>query len=200
MASAVVSSSCAIRPVARVSSPSQSKAMARGLSSVKAVSNSVVFLGKRQLARANARSGLNVVAEEAAAPAAAAAPAKKAAPKKKKKKAPALPLPQDMEENIIPGITKNLTEAGVADLELVFEDNQLRGSFKNGSVPYNFWAYFPDGSLTGQRGWSFSSHGYPPSTVEPFIIDEKRIDFNTVIFWVTKRLEATKSAIPGTEK
>ena len=47
-----------------------------------------------------------MVAEEAAAPAAAAAPAKKAAPKKKKKKAPALPLPQDMEENIIPGITK----------------------------------------------------------------------------------------------
>mmetsp|Transcript_25092 Transcript_25092/g.54585 ORF Transcript_25092/g.54585 Transcript_25092/m.54585 type:complete len:198 (-) Transcript_25092:375-968(-) len=196
MASTIVSSSCAIRPVARVSSPSQPKAMTRGLSSVRAVSNAVVFLGKQQMARANARSGFTVFAEEAAA---AAAPAKKA-PKKKKKKAPALPLPQDMEENIIPGIAKNLNEAGVADLELIFEDNQLRGSFKNASVPYNFWAYFPDGSLTGQRGWSFSSHGYPPSTVEPFIIDEKRIDATTVIFWVTKRLEATKSAIPGTEE
>lgn len=59
-------------------------------------------------------------------------------------------------------------------------------SFMNNNIPYNFWAYFPDGSLTGQRGWSMSSHGYPPSTVEPFIIDEKRITSEVVVFWVTK--------------
>lgn len=167
--------------------------MHQGLSSAKAVGSAVVFMGKQQMA-AKGRSGLRVRAADAAA-----AP-KKAAPKKKKKKAPALPLPEDMELNIIPGLTKNLTEAGVSNVELIFEDNQLRGSFSNGEVPYNFWCYFPDGSLLGQRGWSFSSHGYPPSTVEPFIIDEKRIDGGTVVFWATKRLEATKCAIPGTEQ
>jgi hypothetical protein len=30
----------------------------------------------------------------------------------------------------------------------------------NAGTPYNFWAYFPDGSIMGQRGWSMSSHGY----------------------------------------
>eukprot|EP00959_Pyramimonas_sp_CCMP1952_P356065 7456992-Pyramimonas_sp.AAC.1 len=60
MTSTIVSSSCAIRPVARVSSPGQSKATVRGLSSVKAVSKAVVFMGKQQLARASARSGKGV--------------------------------------------------------------------------------------------------------------------------------------------
>ena len=69
----------------------------------------------------------------------------------------------------------------------------------NQGTPYNFWAYFPDGSITGQRGWSMSSHGYPPSTVEPFIIDEKRIDHTVVIFWVTKRLMAQKSNLAKSE-
>jgi hypothetical protein len=29
----------------------------------------------------------------------------------------------------------------------------------NAGTPYNFWAYFPDGSIMGQRGWSMSWHG-----------------------------------------
>jgi hypothetical protein len=40
---------------------------------------------------------------------------------------------------------------------------------------------------------------YPPSTVEPFIIDEKRIDPTVVVFWVTKRLMAQKSNLANSE-
>mmetsp|Transcript_36915 Transcript_36915/g.62166 ORF Transcript_36915/g.62166 Transcript_36915/m.62166 type:complete len:196 (-) Transcript_36915:532-1119(-) len=194
MASTIMGSVCVVRPVARIASRSQPRVMHQGLSAAKPVRNAV-FLGKQQMPRTNTRSGLRVFAE---AEAEAVAEAPKAVPKKKK--AAALPLDEDMAENIIPELTKILNEKGVEDLELIFEDNQLRGSFANEAVPYNFWCYFPDGSLTGQRGWSFSSHGYPPSTVEPFIIDEKRIDATTVVFWVTKRLEATKSAIPNSER
>jgi len=145
------------------------------------------------------RTGLRVRAEEAAAEAKAAPKAAaKAAPKAKKKaKAPEKPLPEAMAEDIIPQLQKTLEEEGVEHIKLLFVDNQLRGSFMNNNIPYNFWAYFPDGSLTGQRGWSMSSHGYPPSTVEPFIIDEKRITSEVVVFWVTKRLAAQKSNLPS---
>ncbi|KAK3234174.1 hypothetical protein CYMTET_55565 [Cymbomonas tetramitiformis] len=133
-----------------------------------------------------------------AEPKAAAAPKAKA--KAKKKKAPALPLPEQMEKEIIPELTKSLLAEEVEELELVFEDNQLRGSFTTGDMPVNFWAFFPDGTLLGQRGWSCSTFGCPPSTVEPFIVDEKRIDTNIVVFWVTKRLMAQKSNLPNSEK
>lgn len=45
---------------------------------------------------------------------------------------------------------------------------------------------------TGARGFSLTSCGNPPSTVEPFIIDERKITPDLVIFWVTKRLFAQK--------
>lgn len=46
------------------------------------------------------------------------------------------------------------------------------------------------GRLSGPKGFSLSSYGSEASTVEPFLIDEKKITANHVVFWVEKRLAA----------
>ncbi|MCE5166133.1 hypothetical protein HAX54_014979 [Datura stramonium] len=116
-----------------------------------------------------------------------------AKPKPKPKaaaKAPPKSLPQMMEEDVIPSL-KAILEAqnDILDLELSFNDNKLEGSFLKKGNPYSFWAFFPDG-LTGPKGFSLSSYGSGASTVEPFLVDEKKITAKHVVFWVEKRLAA----------
>ncbi|XP_038713539.1 uncharacterized protein LOC120007413 isoform X2 [Tripterygium wilfordii] len=118
---------------------------------------------------------------------------KKAPPPRPKPaaKAPTKSLPEMMEEDIIPAL-RTILEAqdDISELELSFQDNRLDGSFlKNGNC-YSFWAFFPSGGLTGPKGFSLSSHGSGASTVEPFLIDEKKITAQHVVFWVEKRLAA----------
>ncbi|KAK4270054.1 hypothetical protein QN277_023140 [Acacia crassicarpa] len=118
--------------------------------------------------------------------------APKTAPAKKPPaKAPVKPLPQMMEEDVIPAL-KAILEAqqDISDIELVYQDNKLEGSFRKQGNPYSFWAFFPNGVLTGPKGFSLSSFNSQASTVEPFLIDEKKITAKHVIFWVEKRLAA----------
>ncbi|KAG9448817.1 hypothetical protein H6P81_008782 [Aristolochia fimbriata] len=106
-------------------------------------------------------------------------------------KAPAKALPQMMEEDVIPSL-KAILEAqdDLTEIELSFQDNKLEGSFVKNGIPYTFWAFFPNGVLTGPKGFSLTSYGSGASTVEPFLIDEKKITAKHVVFWVEKRLAA----------
>ncbi|TKY64031.1 hypothetical protein E2542_SST13921 [Spatholobus suberectus] len=118
--------------------------------------------------------------------------APKAAPAKKPPaKAPAKPLPQMMEEDVIPSL-KAIFEAqeDFSNIELVFKDNKLEGSFLKKGNPYAFWAFFPTGNVIGPKGFSLSSYSAEASTVEPFLVDEKKITAKHIIFWVEKRLAA----------
>ncbi|XP_071723807.1 uncharacterized protein [Rutidosis leptorrhynchoides] len=100
-------------------------------------------------------------------------------------------LPQLMEDEVIPALKAILeTQADISELELSFKDNRLDGSFLKKGIPYAFWAFFPTGSLTGPKGFSLSSYGNGSSTVEPFLVDEKKITGKHVVFWVEKRLAA----------
>ncbi|KAK1569032.1 hypothetical protein Q3G72_031865 [Acer saccharum] len=124
-------------------------------------------------------------AEEKEAPPAKPKPSAKAA------KAPVKPLPQLMEEEVIPSLKATLeTQKELSDIELSFQDNKLEGSFTKNSIGYSFWAFFPTGVLTGPKGFSLSSYGQGVSTVEPFLVDEKKITARHVVFWVEKRLAA----------
>ncbi|XP_057985143.1 uncharacterized protein LOC110651865 isoform X1 [Hevea brasiliensis] len=106
-------------------------------------------------------------------------------------KAPAKALPQLMEEDVIPSLKAILeAEQDITELELSFQDNRLDGYFKKKGNPYSFWAFFPSGNLTGPKGFSLSSYGSGASTVEPFLVDEKKITAKHVVFWVEKRLAA----------
>ncbi|CAM6082768.1 unnamed protein product [Calypogeia fissa] len=118
---------------------------------------------------------------------ASAEPRPKAAPKKV--------VPQSLKEimidNVIPLLTTALSkEAGITDLDVAFEDNQLKTSFLKGDIAYCHWVFFPDGILEGARGASLTSHGAPPSTIEPFLVDEKKITPELLVFWIKKRLFA----------
>lgn len=116
--------------------------------------------------------------------------AAKAAPTKAKTAA-AKALPEMMVEDVIPSL-KTILEAqdDVSEIDLSFQDNKLEGSFLKEGCPYSFWAFFPNGVLTGPKGFSLSSYGSGASTVEPFLIDEKKITARHVVFWVEKRLAA----------
>ncbi|EHA8590224.1 putative Serine/threonine-protein kinase STE20 [Cocos nucifera] len=128
--------------------------------------------------------------QEAEPAAKAAAPAVKKAPEKPKKPPPK-PLPQLMEEDLIPSLKATLeAQEDVSQIELSFRDNRLEGSFLKKDIPYNFWAFFPNGELTGPKAFSLSSYGYEASTVEPFLIDERRVSAQLVVFWIRKRLAA----------
>ncbi|KAM1500554.1 hypothetical protein TB2_025410 [Malus domestica] len=118
---------------------------------------------------------------------------KAAAPAKPKvaAKAPMKALPQMMEEDVIPPLKAILeTQDELSDIELCFQDNRLEGSFIKKGNSYSFWAFFPSGVLTGPKGFSLSSYGSGVSTVEPFLVDEKKITAKHIVFWVEKRLAA----------
>uniref|UniRef100_A0A1D1XG43 Serine/threonine-protein kinase STE20 n=1 Tax=Anthurium amnicola TaxID=1678845 RepID=A0A1D1XG43_9ARAE len=124
-----------------------------------------------------------------------AEPAKKEAAEKPKRVPPAKAavksLPQLMEEDVIPSLRSTLqAQEDISEIELSFIDNRLEGSFLKKDIPYCFWVFFPDGVLTGPKGFSLSSYGSGVSTVEPFLIDEKKITARHVVFWVEKRLAA----------
>ncbi|KAL5678232.1 hypothetical protein ACJX0J_014363, partial [Zea mays] len=75
--------------------------------------------------------------------------ANKEATAAKPKKAAALPLPEMMQEEIIPPLKAALeAEEDVSQVQLAFENNTLEGSFIKDDVPYCFWAFFPKGDLT----------------------------------------------------
>eukprot|EP00898_Chlorokybus_atmophyticus_P006523 jgi/Chlat1/6872/Chrsp51S06546 len=134
-------------------------------------------------------------AEGKAAPAAAKPAAGAAAAKPKKPDAK--PLKEFITEDVFPLLSKDLDKQNVTDVQLIFENNEIRGSFFNGEVPFNFWVLFPDGIITGARGFSLASHGYPPSNVEPFMIDERVFTAEMVTFWIVKRLQTQKSCFPA---
>ncbi|KAL3604968.1 hypothetical protein D5086_005827 [Populus alba] len=109
----------------------------------------------------------------------------------KPKKSPAKPLSQLTEEDVIPSLKATLeAQDHITELELSFEENILEGFFLKKGNPYSFWAFFPDGVLTGPRGCSLSSYGSGVSSIEPFLIDEKKITEKHIVFWVEKRLAA----------
>jgi hypothetical protein len=82
-----------------------------------------------------------------------------AKPAAKPKKPPVKPLPEMMQEEIIPPLKAALeAEDDVSQVELSFEDNRLEGSFIKDEVPYYFWAFFPNGDLTGTSYLLHLSH------------------------------------------
>eukprot|EP00850_Spirogloea_muscicola_P013747 SM000095S24961 [mRNA] locus=s95:82393:84253:- [translate_table: standard] len=145
----------------------------------------------------NGKPAVKVVTGEAVA--AAKADEKKPAGKAAGKKAAIVrPIGEVMNGEVIPQLAAALEkEPDVSSVDLTFADNQLRGSFVKGPVPYCFWAYFPSGTLEGPRGFSLTSHGGTPSTVEPFLIDERKITAELLVFWVRKRLFAQKILSPN---
>ncbi|MEA5582178.1 DUF2996 domain-containing protein [Nodularia harveyana UHCC-0300] len=135
----------------------------------------------------------------------------KAAPPKaekppKKEKPPAVedkPFVEFMEQHYLPSLQNAIAEEGVSDLQLSFAKQKLPisgfqsaeecwqviGSWQNGQRQFNL--YFPDEDITGNKGFS-CNEGKKPSTLESFLIDERRITLDLLVFGLVQRLNGQK--------
>ncbi|OKH32925.1 hypothetical protein NIES2119_24605 [[Phormidium ambiguum] IAM M-71] len=133
--------------------------------------------------------------------------AAKKPPAAKKEKAPAVedkPFAEFIPQHYFPALTAALAKQGVNDLELKLEQQkipvigyvtqpecwQVIGSWANGKR--QFRVYFLSENIQGQKGFSYSENGGKPSTLEPFLIDERKVTLDLLVFGVVQRLNAQK--------
>ncbi|MBD2355002.1 DUF2996 domain-containing protein [Tolypothrix sp. FACHB-123] len=131
-------------------------------------------------------------------------PAAKAAAKKEK--APTVedkPFVEFIQQEYLPAVQKAITQQGVSDLQLSFAKQkvpitgfesaeecwQLVGSWQNGFRQFNL--YFPDEDIQGKKGFS-CNEGKKPSTLESFLIDERKITLDLLVFGLVQRLNGQK--------
>lgn len=125
----------------------------------------------------------------------------------KKEKPPALedkPFSEFVQEHYIPALGKALKERGIGDLELKLVNEkipvvgmsqeppcwQVVGTWKD--KQRQFRVYFFKEDISGQRAFSFTSNASKASTLEPFLIDERRVNLDLLVFGVFQRLNAQK--------
>ncbi len=125
---------------------------------------------------------------------------------KKKEKPPAVeekPFEEFIRDHFIPDLQKALQENGIEDMQLEFLDAsmpieglesqkcwQVRGAWNKNKR--RFILYFIDADITKQKAWSFATDGSPHSTMESFMIDERRVTLPLMVGYVLQRLNAQK--------
>ncbi len=147
------------------------------------------------------------VAEEHApstdSPEATAAPAKAA----KKEKAPSVedkPFVEFIEQDYLPALQKAIAQQGVQDLQVSFAKQkmpitgfesaeecwQIIGSWSEiGLRQFNL--YFPEEDIQGKKGFS-CNEGKKPSTLESFLIDERKTTLDLLVYGLIQRLDGQK--------
>ncbi|MEB3160824.1 MAG: DUF2996 domain-containing protein [Synechocystis sp.] len=138
---------------------------------------------------------------EAKAP---ATPAK--APAAKKPKPPALedkPFTEFINQDFLPGLKSALEKVGLSEVSLSFSQAplpitgadskaywQVQGSWPNNQR--QFTLYFFDETITGAKGFSYSTDNRPPSTLESFMIDERKVTLDLMVLYTLQRLNGQK--------
>lgn len=128
------------------------------------------------------------------------------AAKKKKEKPPKIedkPFNEFIETHFLPDVQAALNDNGITDMSLKFVETnipvkgvesqvcwQIQGSWLNNKR--QFILYFIDATIKGQKAWSFATDGCPHSTLESFMIDEKRVTLALLTSYVLQRLDAQK--------
>jgi hypothetical protein len=143
--------------------------------------------------------------ETATVPATAVTDAEAKPAAAKKEKPPALeskPFADFINGDFLPTLTKELQAAGLADISLELSRLPVDVLGYEGLAPCDRvvgkWAdrrfdiYFFDGDIQGRRGFSHTERNVRPGTMEPFLIDEKKITLDLLVFAVLRRLNAQK--------
>ncbi|GAB4217426.1 MAG: DUF2996 domain-containing protein [Synechococcales cyanobacterium] len=111
---------------------------------------------------------------------AAAAKAKKPPAKVEK------PFGDAVVQDLIPATQAGFQKRGIADLSLRFEGNSLLGAFGSRS----FEVIFAEESLEGAKFFTWSTDGIPVSSIESFMIDERKPSTDLIAFYIVQRLFA----------
>jgi hypothetical protein len=126
---------------------------------------------------------------------------------KKKAKPPALedkPFTEFMEQHFTPKLQAALTEAGLGDMQISFTKQpvslagfdskeecwQIEGKWQQGKRQFNL--YYFDEDIKGQKGFSAATHGVKPSTLESFMIDERKITLDLMVLYTLQRINGEK--------
>ncbi len=130
-------------------------------------------------------------------------PAKAAA---KKEKAPSVedkPFTDFVQQDYIPALQKAIAKEGVQDLNINFAKQkvpivgfekteecwQIMGSWQNGLRQFNL--YFPEENIQGKKAFS-CNEGKKPSTLESFLIDERKVSLDLMVYGLVQRLNGQK--------
>lgn len=140
--------------------------------------------------KSGAKAGATARKPKAAAGDSAAPPAKAAAKKEKKPALEDKPFPEFIQQDYLPALEQAFAKQNIQDLQLTFADDQVLGSWQEGQR--QFYVYFPEADINGQKAFGWSSNGKSPSAIEPFLIDERRMSLDLMVFGVIQRLNAQK--------
>lgn len=127
--------------------------------------------------------------------------------KAKKEKPPAVedkPFNEFIEQEYVPALKKAFAKEGIEDVDLSFVKDkiqipglskaeacwQVAGSWKNGQR--QFKVYFPGEDINKQKAFSWSTNGAKPSTLESFMIDERKVTLDLLVLYTIQRLNAQK--------
>jgi len=125
----------------------------------------------------------------------------------KKPKEPAIedkPFTEFMEKDFTPALKETLTKQGLEDVELKFVKQalpiagakpdeqcwQLIGQWLNGKRQFNL--YFLNEDISGKKAFSYATNGAKPSTIESFMIDERKVTLDLLLLYTLQRLNAQK--------
>jgi len=124
----------------------------------------------------------------------------------KKEKPPALedkPFVEFVEQYYLPALQKAIAQQGVQDVQLSFAKQKLSivgfdtseecwqvlGKLQNGMRQFNL--YFLDEDIQGKKGFS-CNEGKKPSTLESFLIDERKMTLDLMVYGLVQRLNGQK--------
>ena len=144
-------------------------------------------------------SGVKEQKKAAAKPAGDKPPAKA-----KKEKPPAVedkPFPEFIEQEYLPALKTAFAKEGISDVEVTFVKDKIKisglskaetcwqvaGKWKNGQRQFNI--YFPDEDINKPKAFSLASNGAKSSTLESFMIDERKVTLDLIVFYTMQRLE-----------
>ena len=128
--------------------------------------------------------------------------------KAKKEKAPALedkPFNEFVQQDYLPALKQGLAKLGVQDIDLAFEKRkiplkgfesneswQIVGQWQASKQPRQFNIYFFDENINGLKGFSCAESTGRPSTMESFLIDERKVTLDLLVFGAVQRLNGEK--------
>ncbi|AFY68413.1 hypothetical protein Pse7367_0095 [Thalassoporum mexicanum PCC 7367] len=106
-----------------------------------------------------------------------------------------LPFEQFINEHYLPSLAKALAEDGLSDLQLQFDNGQVRGKWLGNQRQFTVYFAIPD--IGGQKAFSCADRGFEPATIEPFMVDERKTTLDLLVFYVQQRLNGQKWLAPN---
>lgn len=135
-----------------------------------------------------------------------AAPAEKSVPPKKEKPpaVEAKPFTEFIQQDYLPALTQALAAQGLTDLQIALEQakipvkgfeaspacSQVIGRWDGGKRQFNI--YFFEDNIQGKRAISCVDRATKSSTIESFLIDERKITLDLLVSGLVLRLNSQK--------